>query len=68
MASTPQSIGNKLENWIRARFADETEVLNILQDYGVISDNCVYAEDVGNDTEAMMWLAANFEHFQRHKV
>jgi hypothetical protein len=68
MASTRLSTGNKLENWIRARFAKETEVLNILQDYGVISDNCVYAEDVGNDKEAMMWMATNIEHFEKHRV
>lgn len=59
---------NKLENWIKARFADQTEVLNILQNYGVISDNCINVEDVGNDKEAMMWMARNFEHFQKHKV
>ena len=68
MGSTPQSSGNKLDNWIKARFADEKEVLNILQEYGVVSDNCVNAQDVGNDREAMMWVARNFEHFQKHKV
>jgi hypothetical protein len=68
MESTPSSTGNKLDNWIRARFANQTEVLNILQDYGVISDNCVNVEDVGNDKQAIMWLAANFEHFKRHGV
>jgi hypothetical protein len=59
---------NKLENWIKNRFANETEVLNALQEYGVISDNCVDAKDVGNDKEAMMWVAKNFEHYQRYKV
>ena len=68
MASTPSSFGNKLENWLRARFADEREVMNVLQEYGVVSDNAEWAEDVGNDKEAMMWLAKNFEHFQKHKV
>jgi hypothetical protein len=60
--------GNKLDNWIKARFADQKEVLNVLQEYGVISDNCVNVEDVGNDKEAMMWMARNFEHFKRHGV
>lgn len=59
---------NKLENWIKARFADEAEVMNILQDYGVVSDNCLWAKDVGNDAEAMYWVAKNFEHFERHGV
>jgi hypothetical protein len=67
MESTPTS-GNKLDNWIKARFADQKEVLNVLQEYGVISDNCVNVEDAGNDKEAMIWLAKNFEHFKRHGV
>jgi hypothetical protein len=68
MASTHSSTGNKLENWIKARFASECDVMNILQEYGVVSDNCLWAKDVGNDGEAMMWIAKNFEHFQKHKV
>jgi hypothetical protein len=59
---------NKLENWIKNRYADQKEVLNALQEYGVISDNCIDVKDVGNDREAMMWVAKNFEHYQRHKV
>lgn len=51
---------NKLENWIKAKFANEEEVMNVLQEYGVISDNCVHAKDVGNDTEAMKWMACNY--------
>lgn len=64
----PSSAGNKLENWIKARFANEREVMDVLQDYGVVSDNSVWAKDVGNDKEAMMWLAKNFEHFKTHGV
>jgi hypothetical protein len=64
----PSSTGNKLENWIKARFADEREIMNILQDYGVVSDNAEWARHVGNDREAMWWLAKNFEHLQRHGV
>jgi hypothetical protein len=67
MESMPTS-GNKLDNWIKARFADQKEALNALQEYGVISDNCVNVEDVGNDGEAMVWLAKNFEHLKRHGV
>lgn len=59
---------NKLENWIRARFANEVEVMNILQEYGVVSDNTIWAKDVANDGEAMIWLAKNFEHFKNHGV
>jgi hypothetical protein len=64
----PSSTGNKLENWIAARFADDREVMNVLQEYGVVSDNSIWAKDVGNDKEAVMWVAKNFEHFQKHKV
>ncbi len=64
----PTSTGNKLENWIAARFADEVEVMNVLQDYGMVSDNSIWAKDVGNDKEAMIWMAKNFEHFLNHNV
>jgi glutamate dehydrogenase/leucine dehydrogenase len=67
MESTPSST-NKLENWIAARFANEKDVMDVLQEYGVISDNSVWAKDVGNDREAMMWMAKNFEHYCRHGV
>jgi hypothetical protein len=61
MGSTASSANNKLENWIQARHGDEREIMDILQDYGVVSDNSVWAKDVGNDREAMKWLAKNFE-------
>jgi hypothetical protein len=60
----PSSTGNKLENWIAARDTNEVGVMHALQEYGVVSDNSVWAKDVGNDTEAMMWLARNFEHLK----
>jgi hypothetical protein len=52
-------VSNKLNNWIKVRSANHNEVLNVLQEYGVISDNCVNVEDVGNDMEAMKWMACN---------
>ncbi len=52
-------MSNKLNNWIKARSANHNEVLNVLQEYGVISDNCVNVEDVGNSMEAMKWMACN---------
>lgn len=68
MAHTTHSAGNKLENWIFSRHGNEREIMNTLQEYGVVSDNAEWAKDVGSDREAMWWLAKNFEHFQRHKV
>ncbi len=50
---------NKLENWIANREANEVNVMNLLQEYGVISDNAVWAKDCGNDLKAIRWLAVN---------
>jgi hypothetical protein len=52
---------NKIENWIAFREANEVKVMNLLQEYGIISDNCVWAKDCGNDLKAMRWLAVNAE-------
>lgn len=52
---------NKLENWIKARLGNEKEVMNVLQEYDVISDNCVKASEVGNAMEAMKWMACNYK-------
>jgi hypothetical protein len=35
--------------------------MNLLQEYGIISDNCVWAKDCGNDLKAIRWLAVNAE-------
>jgi hypothetical protein len=59
---------NKLENWIKVREDNEVEIMNTLQEYGVVSDNAIWAKDVGNDGEAMMWVAKNFEHLKRQAV
>ncbi len=68
MASMLSSTGNKLENWIKVRDGNEVETMNLLQEYGVVSDNAVWAKDVGNDGKAMRWMAINFEHFKAHAV
>jgi hypothetical protein len=52
-------MSNKLHNWINVRSMDWKAVMNLLQEYGVISDNCVSVKDVGNDGYAMKWLACN---------
>jgi hypothetical protein len=68
MACMLSSAGNKLENWIGLRALEEKAVLNLLQEYGVISDNSIWAKDVGNDRDAMMWMARNFERFKAQVV
>lgn len=50
---------NKLENWIANREANEVKVMNLLQEYGIVSDNCIWAKDRGNDLKAIRWLAVN---------
>jgi hypothetical protein len=50
---------NKLENWIAIRRESETAVMNLLQEYGVVSDNALWAKDCVNDSKAMMWMACN---------
>ena len=50
---------NKLENWIANREANEVNVMNLLQEHGIISDNAVWAKDCGNDLRAIRWLAVN---------
>jgi hypothetical protein len=68
MAYMLSSTGNKLENWIKIRSEDEVKVMNFLQEYGVVSDNAVWAKDVGNDGKAMRCMAINFERFQNYSV
>lgn len=35
----------------------EAEAMNALQDYGIISDNCVWWREVGNKAVALRWLS-----------
>jgi len=50
---------NKLENWLANSGHNEARIMNLLQEYGIISDNCVWAKDCGNDLKAIRWLAVN---------
>jgi len=50
---------NKLENWIANRRVDEAAIMNLLQEYGIVSDNAVWAKDCANDLKAIIWLACN---------
>ena len=66
MGHTQSSSGNKLERWIKNRLINEKYLMNALQEYGVVSDNCINAKDVGNDGEAMKWIARNFERMTKY--
>ena len=50
---------NKLENWIANSDSNEVKVMNLLQEYGVVSDTIIWAKDCGNDLKAIRWLAVN---------
>jgi hypothetical protein len=52
-------MANKLEEWIKNSENEETGVMNLLQEFGIVSDNCIHAKDCGNDLKAIRWLAVN---------
>lgn len=39
----------------------ETECMNALHNFGIVSANCVWWWDIGNQTEAIAWLTAHPE-------
>jgi hypothetical protein len=45
-----------LRKYIEKINMTETTAMNHLQEHGVISDNCMTIDDVGNWAKAMMWL------------
>jgi hypothetical protein len=47
----------------RMGWSDE-QLLNGLQDNGIVSDNCVTIDDVGNWPKAMMWAHENAGSFR----
>lgn len=62
-------IVNSLEHYIREYLKDsETDVLNILQDHGVVSDNAIYVWQVANSGDAIRWIERNPQYFRRGLV
>jgi hypothetical protein len=49
-------MSESLRQYIAACGLDEVSVLNELQEHGVISDNAVSVDDVGNGGVAIAWL------------
>lgn len=47
---------NALESYIKDTNSDWKEVMNTLQDYKVISDNCITPAEVGDARLAAEWL------------
>lgn len=50
-----------LRDYLSAKRIDETEAMNLLQEYGIISDECITPEDVGDAGKAVTWI-----HDRRH--
>ena len=47
---------NALETFILDNQLNECDVMNVLQENAVISDNCILALDVADDENAVAWL------------
>jgi hypothetical protein len=50
-----------LRDYLSANRIDETEAMNLLQENGIIADECVVPEDVGDSGKALTWI-----HDRRH--
>lgn len=48
-----------LKDYLDVNFINEVKAMNLLQDYGIISDECVTPEDVGDSGKAVAWLHEN---------
>jgi hypothetical protein len=49
-----------LQAYIESKGYDSIQVMNALQDHGVISDNCEHVAEVGNGGFAVQWLEDNY--------
>ena len=56
---------NTLRDYISAHRLDEVGILNLLQDQGIISDECVTAEDCGDAGRAVTWLHDRLEELPK---
>lgn len=52
---------NTLKDYITSRKLNEIKILNILQDHGIISDECVTSSEVGDSGKAVSWIELNEE-------
>lgn len=60
---------NSLEHYIEnCLHDDEIAVMNILQEHGVISDNCIHAAEVFDSGKAVAWIERNPQFFRQGLV
>lgn len=59
---------NRLE-WLSIEYVKHpSNILNYLQDYGVISDNCWQIDQVVNDEQAWLFIVRHWKEFTKtHK-
>ena len=59
---------NRLE-WLSIEYVKHpSNILNYLQDYGAISDNCWQLDQVVNDEEAWLFIVRHWKEFTKtHK-
>jgi hypothetical protein len=54
---------NQLELYLEKHRIPETRAMNLLQEHGIVSDNCVTAAEVGDIGKAISWLNLNYEKY-----
>jgi hypothetical protein len=54
-------VKNQLELYLEKLRIPETRAMNLLQEHGIVSDNCVTAAEVGDIGKAISWLNLNYE-------
>jgi hypothetical protein len=52
---------NQLELYLEKHRIPETRAMNLLQEHGIVSDNCVTAAEVVDIGKAISWLNLNYE-------
>jgi len=55
---------NTLEHYIRVENLCWIKTMNTLQNYGVISDECVEPRDVRDAGKAVAWLSMNMNKYE----
>lgn len=51
---------NQLEHYLKVTGIPEPVAMNLLQEHGIISDNCITAEQVGDVGAAISYLNLNY--------
>jgi hypothetical protein len=52
---------NQLELYLEKLRIPEIRAMNLLQEHGIVSDNCVTAAEVRDTGKAISWLNLNYE-------